>query len=137
MGRPAVERMSAAAKWPPRRRGEWKIRVGSLNTSIDERMLVLACVLEVASDMTFNHIGRDPMVVPNELIREPGAGKTGFRLRNDRLLRPSVQGDEQCTTRESDLDRAGASQIRPLVGADIFRQDFGSDLHRRFLSIRR
>jgi hypothetical protein len=56
-------------------------------------LLLLALVLEVTSHMTLNDIGRDPMVVADELIGQPGAGKAGFRLRGDRLLRPSVQGD--------------------------------------------
>ena len=99
-------------------------------------MLVLAFELEVTSYMTLNNVGRDAMVVPDELVGQSGTGKVGLRLRKDRLFRPSVHGDEQRTAGESDLDRAGVSKVNPLVDADIFRQDFGSHLHRGFLSVR-
>jgi len=71
-------------------------------------MLLLAFELVVTGHMALNHVGCDAMVVAYELVRQSGAGKVGFRLRNDGLLRSSVQGDEQCTARESDFDRAGA-----------------------------
>ena len=99
-------------------------------------MLVLAFELEVTSYMALNKVGRHAMVVPDELVGQSGTGKVGLRLRKDRLFRPSVHGDGQRTARESDLDGAGVSKVNPLVGADIFRQDFGSHLHRGFLSVR-
>ena len=77
-------------------------------------MLLLALELEVTGHMALNYVGCDATVVPDELVRQSGAGETGFRLRNDRLLRPSVQGDEQCTARESDFDRAGGPEVLPL-----------------------
>src|SRR5213594_3898894 len=86
--------------------------------------------------MTLDNVGRDAMVVPGELVAQSGAGKLGLRLRNDSLFRPSVHGNGQRTVRESDLDRAGVSKVNPLVDADIFRQYFGSHLHRGFLSVR-
>src|ERR1700680_2846759 len=93
-------------------------------------MLVLALELVVTRDMTLNKVGRDALAVPEELVRQSGAGKVGLRLRNDRLFRPSVHGDQQFTRSESNLDRAGALEIQPLVNARIFRQCLGSDLHR-------
>src|SRR2546430_1903992 len=85
---------------------------------------------------TLNNVGRDAMVVPDELVGQAGTGKVGLRLRKDRLFWPSVHGDRQRTARESDLDRAGVSKVNPLVDTGIFRQDFGSHLHRGFLSVR-
>src|ERR1700733_11604577 len=99
-------------------------------------MLLLAFVAVVTRHMAFNEVGRDAVVVPDELVRQSGAGKAGFRLGKDRLLRPSVQGDEKRSPRKCNLDRAYASDIPPLVDADIFRQDFGSDLYLRFLGVR-
>src|SRR2546430_2575326 len=93
-------------------------------------MSVLAFELVVTRYMTLNDVGRDTMVVPDELVAQSGTGKVGLRLRKDRLFRPSVHGDGQRTARESDLDRAGVSKVNPLVDADIFRQDFGSHLGR-------
>src|SRR5712691_9276607 len=91
-------------------------------------MLLLAFVLVVARHTTLNHVGPDAVVVPDELVRQSGTRKAGLRLRNDGpLLRP-VQGDEQRIAGESNLDLAGALEIQPFVDADIFRQDFGSDL---------
>src|SRR5206468_5889752 len=98
-------------------------------------MLLLAFVLVVTRYMTLDNVGRDAMVVPDELVAQSGAGKLGLRLRNDRLFRPSVHGNGQRTVRESDLDRAGVSKVNPLVDADIFRQDFRSHLHGGFLSV--
>src|ERR1700674_289819 len=99
-------------------------------------MLLLAIELVVTRYMTLKNGGRGALVTRHELVRQSGARKVGFRLRNDRLLRPSVQGDEQRTARETNLDRAGALEIQPLVDAHIFREDFGSDLHRCFLGVR-
>jgi hypothetical protein len=56
-------------------------------------LLVLAFELEVTSYMTLNNVGRDAMVVPDELVGQPGTGKVGLRLRKDRLFRPSVHRD--------------------------------------------
>ena len=77
-------------------------------------MLLLAFELVVTGHMALNHVGGDAMVVAYELVRQSGAGKVGFRLRNDGLLRSAVQGDEQCTARESDFDRAGPRMYCPL-----------------------
>ena len=98
--------------------------------------LVLAFELEVASYMTLNHVGRNAMVVPDELVGQSGTGKVGLRLRKDRLFRPSVHGDGQRAARERDLDRARVSKVDPLVDADIFRQDFGGHIQSGLLSVR-
>src|SRR6266850_4944740 len=99
-------------------------------------MLVLAFELEVTSYMTLKNVGRDAMVVPDELVGQSGTGKVGLRLRKDRLFWPSVDGDGQRTARESHFDCAGVSNVNSLVDTDIFHQDFGSHLHCRFLSVR-
>src|ERR1700680_3020141 len=44
-------------------------------------MLLLAFVLVVARHMTLNNVARDATVVPDELVRQSGTGKIGFRLR--------------------------------------------------------
>src|SRR5262249_39269526 len=99
-------------------------------------MLVLAFELEVASYMTLNDVGRNAMVVPDELVGQSGTGKVGLRLGKNRLFWPSVHGDGQRAARERDLDRARVSKVDPLVDADIFRQDFWRHRHRGFLSVR-
>src|SRR6266571_4172279 len=99
-------------------------------------MLLLAFELVVTRYMTLENVGRDATVVPDKLVAQSGTGKLGLRLRSDRLLRPSVHGDEQCAARQSDLDSASFSTVNPLVDAGIFRQDFGSHVHRGFLSVR-
>src|SRR6266700_5325894 len=99
-------------------------------------MLLLAFELVVTRYMTLENVGRDATVVPDKLVAQSGTGKLGLRLRSDRLLRPSVHGDEQRTARQSDLDSARVSTVNPLVDAGIFRQDFGSHLHRGYLSVR-
>src|ERR1700730_3171628 len=86
--------------------------------------------------MTLDNAGCYAMAIPDERVGYRSARKAGFRLRKNTLLRPSVHADEQCTARETNLNRAGALDIRPLVDAHIFCHDFGSDLHRRFLVIR-
>src|SRR5207249_12059398 len=87
--------------------------------------------------MTFNNVGRDALVVSDELVGQSGTGKVSLRLRKDRLFWPAVNGDRQRTARESDLDCAGVvSKVNSLVHADIFREDFGSHLYRGFLSVR-
>src|SRR5438876_3541578 len=99
--------------------------------------LFLAFELEVTSDMTFNNVGRDALVVSDELVGQSGTGKVSLRLRKDRLFQPAVHGDRQRTARESDLHGAGVvSRVNSLVHADIFRQDLRSHLHRGFLSVR-
>src|SRR5260370_37184636 len=100
------------------------------------RTLFLAFVLVVAGHTTLDHVGRDATVVPDELVAQSGAGKVGFRLRNDKALLPSVYGDEQFTVGERHLDRLTVPEIDPFVDADVFRQDLGRDLHRRFLGVR-
>ena len=55
--------------------------------------LLLARELVVAGDMALDQIGRVPLAVPDEPVRQSGARKVGLRLRNDSLLRPSVHGD--------------------------------------------
>src|SRR5213594_3466875 len=99
-------------------------------------MSVLAFELPVTRYMTLKNVGRDAAVVPDELVGQSGTGKLGLRLWNDRLFWPSVYGHRQRTARESDLDRAEVSAVNPLVDTDIFRQDFGSHLHRGFLCVR-
>ena len=69
-------------------------------------ILLLACVFEIASDMTLHESRRDPAIVPDEFVRESRAGKSHFRLRNDRLWRTSVHADEECTARETNRYRA-------------------------------
>ena len=105
-------------------------------TDFPDGPLVLAYELEVASYMTLNHVGRNAMVVPDELVGQSRTGKVGLRLRKDRLFRPSVHGDGKRAARERDLDRARVSKVDPLVDADIFRQDFGGHRHCGFLSVR-
>src|ERR1700722_7422859 len=86
--------------------------------------------------MPLKKVSCDAMVIPDEAIRQSGAGKVGFRLRKNTLLRPSVHAEEQCTVRETNLNRAGALDIWSLVEAHIFRHDFRSDFYGRFLVIR-
>src|SRR6202020_1759242 len=95
--------------------------------------LLLAFALVVAGHMPLYNVGRDAMLVPDETVRQSGAGKAGFRLRKNTLLRASVHANEQAAAGETNLHRAGALDIRPLVDAHIFRHNFGSDFHRRFL----
>src|SRR5215470_729419 len=98
--------------------------------------LFLAFVLEVTSDVTFKNVCWDALVVPDELVDQSGTGKVGLRLRKDRLPRPSVDGDEQRTVGESNLNRAvDASKVKPFVDAGIFRQNFGRHFYRGFLSV--
>src|SRR5215510_5763978 len=104
--------------------------------TICELMSLLAFELVVTRYMTLENVGRDAMVVPDKLVGQSSTGKLGLRLREDRLFRPSVHGDRQRIARERDLDRSGVSTVNPLVDADIFRQDFGSHLHRGFLRVR-
>src|SRR2546427_7126555 len=75
-------------------------------------MLLLAFELVVTRYMTLENVGRDATVVPDKLVAQSGTGKLGLRLRSDRLLRPSVHGDEQRTARQSDLDSARVSTDR-------------------------
>src|SRR6266852_3984396 len=99
------------------------------------RTLSLAFVLVVAGHTTLDHVGRDATVVPDEVVAQSGAGKVGFRLRDDKALLPSVYSDEQFTVGESHLDRLTVPEIDPFVDADVFRQDLGSDLHRIGLGV--
>jgi hypothetical protein len=56
-------------------------------------MSLLAFELVVTRYMTLKNLGRDAMVVPDELVGQSGTGELGLRLRKDRLFRPSVHGD--------------------------------------------
>src|SRR6058998_948226 len=98
-------------------------------------MLFLTFELEVTSYMTLENVGRDALVVADELVTQSGAGKAGLRLRKDRLFRPSVYRHRERTARESDFDGAWVSKVNSLIDAGIFRQDFGSHLHRGFLRV--
>src|SRR5439155_22827741 len=85
-------------------------------------MLLLAFVLVVTRYMTLNNVGRDALVVPDELVAQSGAGKLGLRLRNDRLFPPSVHGNGQRTGRDSDLERPGVLKVNAVVDADVLPQ---------------
>src|SRR5580704_17333964 len=105
--------------------------------SVRIETLLLAFVSVVARYMALDNVGCDAAVIPDEPVDQSCTGEVGFRLRKDTLLRPSIHADKQLTARETNLNRAGALDIRPLVEARIFRHDLGSDLHRRFLLVRR
>src|SRR5712691_6115125 len=49
---------------------------------------------------------------------------------------PPFTATEQFVAGESNLYRAGTAEIDPFIDADIFCQDFGSDLHCRCLGVR-
>src|ERR1700733_9019177 len=107
----------------------------SVYLSFPALALLLGFVVVVARHMTLYNMGCNAMVVPDEPVRQSGAGKAGFRLRKNTLLRPSVHANEQAAPGETNLNRSWPLDIGPLVEPHIFRQDFGSDFHRRFLVV--
>src|SRR5262249_52343763 len=85
--RPHVLRISNAHERQDRKRPNNPV---GLSHNVLGLMLVLAFELEFASYMTFNEVGRNPTVVPEELVGQSGTGKVGLRLGKDRLLGSSV-----------------------------------------------
>ena len=99
--------------------------------------LLLAGEVVLSRHMPFQNACGDSTLIANESVRQSGAGEVRFRLRKDRLLRPSVHGDEQRAARKRDLNRSGTLDIRSFVHAHIVRQGFRGHFHPGFLIVRK